>query len=156
MQICGGKQIFERKDCIIKLTVNTDESVQKNYAPDSFSWAELNADTPELKFQTATDDKKVVIQSNNSNKKTYTVPSKTEVIYKLKTVLQDLNYKLEDLGKAKETSITLRISTLPSLFSVNVSFNDSEQTKTITVQQDNGPRIGRWWCPSGARSAPGT
>ncbi|MBR6717275.1 MAG: hypothetical protein IKI77_02905 [Oscillospiraceae bacterium] len=134
----GGKQIFERKDCIIKLTVNTDESVQKNYAPDSFSWAELNADTPELKFQTATDDKKVVIQSNNSNKKTYTVPSKTEVIYKLKTVLQDLNYKLEDLGKAKETSITLRISTLPSLFSVNVSFNDSEQTKTITVQQDNG------------------
>ncbi|MBP0970962.1 MAG: hypothetical protein J5753_02875, partial [Oscillospiraceae bacterium] len=112
----GSDQIYQVKDCVIRLTVNTDDSVNKTYAPESVKWSELNADQPELKFQATTDDNAgVEIRAENNKKTTIQVKGKDEKAVKLKGLLNELGYSLDTLGKQKETVIKLNMTAMPFL-----------------------------------------
>ena len=136
----GGKQVYQLKDCMIKLTVNTDNSVKKNYAPESFKWSELNANQKELKFEAATDDNDgVEIRADNNNKYTIKVDGKKEKTVKLKELLiDDLGYKLDTLSKQKETVINLSMTAMPKLFAINIAYEGVEESDTRKVLQKDG------------------
>ena len=135
----GSDQIYQVKDCVIRLTVNTDNSVNKTYAPNSFTWSELSGDQPELKFQATTDDNAgVEIRAENNKKTTIRVNGKDEKAVKLKGLLNELGYSLDTLGKQKETVIKLNMTAMPFLFTINMSFNGSEESGTKKVQLKDG------------------
>lgn len=134
----GGHTIYQLKDCIITLSVQTDSSINTTYVPQSFKWSELNNNQIELKFQSALNESKgAVIQAENHNQKICQFYDKTEQVMKLKELLPELKYDLLTLGTQKQTNIKLSITALPNVFELNVKFENSEETEKVKVLQSN-------------------